>query len=97
MSERKIPQRKDLVSGQLFDKNQLLRIVINKENKILIDENGKLDGRGAYILIDKQSAVTVKNKKMLDRTFKTKVDEEIYNQLIESIDHLVSRKELLAD
>ena len=35
--------------NQKKDKNELIRIVKNKNNEISIDKTGKQDGRGAYI------------------------------------------------
>ena len=45
---RKIPLRKSVVSGEVIDKRDLLRIVKNKEGEIFIDPTGKQNGRGAY-------------------------------------------------
>ena len=50
---RKIPLRKSVVSGEVIDKRDLLRIVKNKEGEIFIDPTGKQNGRGAYIKLDK--------------------------------------------
>lgn len=97
MSPKKQPQRKDLATGKSFDKEQLIRVVVDKNNQVTIDETGKMAGRGAYILIDNQSARIVKNKKLLDRALKVKVNQEIYQQLEQLIDHKVARKELSAD
>ena len=38
---RKIPLRKSVVSGEVIDKRDLLRIVKNKEGEIFIDPTGK--------------------------------------------------------
>ncbi len=46
---RKIPLRKSVVSGEIIDKRDLLRIVKNKEGQVFIDPTGKANGRGAYI------------------------------------------------
>lgn len=97
MSSKISPQRKDLATGKTFDKEQLIRVVVDKNNQVTIDETGKLAGRGAYILIDNQSAKIVKNKKLLDRALKVKVDDQTYEQLEQLIDHKVARKELSAD
>ena len=49
MKQRKIPQRKCIVCGENKDKNDLIRIVKNKEEGIILDPTGKKNGRGAYI------------------------------------------------
>ena len=38
---RKIPLRKSVVSNQVIDKRDLLRIVKNKEGQVFIDPTGK--------------------------------------------------------
>ena len=60
---RKIPLRKSVVSGEVIDKRDLLRIVKNKEGEIFIDPTGKKNGRGAYIKLDNEEAIQAKNKK----------------------------------
>ncbi len=41
---RKIPLRKSVVSGEIIDKRDLLRIVKNKEGQVFIDPTGKANG-----------------------------------------------------
>ena len=49
---KNIPQRTCTVCRKQKNKNELLRIVKNKENIIKVDEKGKEPGRGAYICYD---------------------------------------------
>jgi len=79
--EKKIPQRKCINCGNLYNKNDLLRIVNNKEMGIVIDESGKLNGRGAYICKNKECIKEVKKNNKLNRVFKQKVDKKIYEEL----------------
>ena len=51
---RKIPLRKSVVSGEIIDKRDLLRIVKTKDGEIFIDPTGKKNGRGAYIKLDNE-------------------------------------------
>lgn len=78
---RKIPQRKCIVCGSLKDKEDLLRIVKNKEEGILIDESGKLNGRGAYVCKDESCIRGLKKSNKLNQAFKMKIDDEIYEEL----------------
>lgn len=78
---RKIPQRKCIVCGSLKDKGDLLRIVKNKEEGILIDESGKLNGRGAYVCKDESCIKGLKKSNKLNQAFKMKIDDEIYEEL----------------
>ena len=45
MKTRKIPLRKSVVSNEVIDKRDLLRIVKNKEGEVFIDPTGKANGR----------------------------------------------------
>lgn len=49
MAQRKIPMRKDIVTGEMVPKKELVRVVKNKEGEVSIDPSGKKSGRGAYI------------------------------------------------
>ncbi|KXT73871.1 putative nucleic-acid-binding protein implicated in transcription termination [Streptococcus sp. DD10] len=91
---RKIPLRKSVVSNEIIDKRDLLRIVRNKEGQIFIDPTGKANGRGAYIKLDNEEAVIAKKKKVFNRTFNMEVNEDFYDELITYVDHKVKRREL---
>ncbi|MDO5048044.1 MAG: YlxR family protein [Anaerococcus sp.] len=78
---KKIPQRKCIICGQLKDKKDLLRIVKNKEEGILIDNSGKKNGRGAYICKDKSCIDKVRKSSKLNKVFKEKIDEKLYEEL----------------
>ena len=79
--QKKIPQRKCIVCGNLYDKNDLLRVVNNKEVGVVIDESGKLNGRGAYICKNKECLSSVRNSNKLNRAFKQKIDDKLYEEL----------------
>ena len=66
---RKIPLRKSVVSGQVIDKRDLLRIVKNKEGQIFIDPTGKKNGRGAYIKLDNEEAQLAKKRRVFNHSF----------------------------
>ena len=51
MKKRKIPMRKDIVTGEMMPKRQLIRVVKNKENEVSLDPTGKKPGRGAYVAV----------------------------------------------
>ena len=91
---RKIPLRKSVVSNEVIDKRDLLRIVKNKEGQVFIDPTGKANGRGAYIKLDNEEALQAKKKKVFNRSFSMEVDEAFYDELIAYVDHKVKRREL---
>lgn len=91
---RKIPLRKSVVSGEVVDKRDLLRIVKNKEGEIFIDPTGKKNGRGAYIKLDNTEAIQAKTKKVFNHSFSMEVPDAFYDELIAYVDHKVKRREL---
>ena len=78
---KKIPQRTCMGCNEKKDKNELIRIVKNKNNEIHIDKIGKMDGRGAYICNDIKSLEKVIKSKRLERVLETKITDEIYESL----------------
>ena len=91
---KKIPLRKSVVSNEVIDKRDLLRIVKNKEGQVFIDPTGKANGRGAYIKLDNAEALEAKKKKVFNRSFNMEVEESFYDELIAYVDHKVKRREL---
>lgn len=94
MRTRKIPMRKDVVTGEMAPKKELVRIVRDKEGNVSIDETGKKSGRGAYVSIDVEVAKKAKEEKKLDEVFSVDLSEDFYNDLIAYVDHKQARKEL---
>lgn len=84
---RKIPMRKDVISGESFPKKELLRIVRTPEGELKIDPTGKMNGKGAYIKKEVSSIETLKIKKILKRVLELKFDigEDFYQELKEFI------------
>ncbi len=77
-----IPMRECMLCRKKFYKSELLRFV-KSENGIEIDENQKKSGRGAYICADCKMSDNLYKKRVLDRAFKQKVNDEVYNLLKE--------------
>ncbi len=78
---KKIPQRTCMGCNEKKDKNQLIRIVKNKENEINIDRTGKMEGRGAYICDDIKCLEKVIKSKRLERVLDINISDEIYESL----------------
>ena len=74
------PIRECALCREKFSKSCLLRIVKGK-NGIVLDENQKEDGRGAYICCKCRKSENLFKKRVLDRAFKQKVPDEIYDLL----------------
>lgn len=75
-----IPERTCMGCNKKMSKYDLIRIVKSKEG-INIDKTGKIDGRGAYICNNVACFEKIIKTKKLERCFKTKLDNEIYERL----------------
>lgn len=79
--KRKEPLRKCIVTKDYKPKQSMIRIVRNKEGEVFVDPTGKKNGRGAYLTIDLNIIKQAKEEKVLEKTFKTTIDSEIYEEL----------------
>jgi len=84
--KRKIPLRQCVVTRERLPKEELLRIVRNKEGEIKVDETGKAHGRGAYVKRDAKTVEAARKKHALDRAFGAKVPEGIYDEILAVIE-----------
>lgn len=76
------PQRMCMVCRERAEKEQLLRIVKNKNGDIALDKDGKMPGRGAYICNKDGCIRQAEKRKALERAFSCKVDRGIYEELL---------------
>lgn len=70
-----------------FQKSELLRVVKTPDENFEIDLSGKAQGRGAYICKSSACAENAKKRRQFDKSFKTKVPDEIYEKIISVIDN----------
>lgn len=82
MQKKRKPLRKDLVSKEQYPKNELIRIVKNKDNEIFIDQTGKQNGRGAYLYLSADNIKLAQKQKVLEREFQTKDLGALYEELM---------------
>ena len=78
---KKIPKRMCVVTRERFPKQELIRVVVNKEGVVTVDETGKLNGKGAYIKRDIDVLNKAISTKVLDRTLNVTISDDIYNEL----------------
>ena len=86
MKTRKIPMRMCVGCREMKEKKELLRIVRNAQGEISFDRIGKAPGRGAYICKAKDCLTKAVRQRQLERALEAKIDEAVYNQLMEEID-----------
>ena len=78
---KKIPMRMCVVTRERFPKQELIRVVVNKEGVVTVDETGKLNGKGAYIKKDIDVLNKAISTKVLDRILDVTINDDIYNEL----------------
>lgn len=83
---KQIEMRRCIVCRQVFHKLELIRIVKTSSGEIQLDESGKIFGRGAYVCKSPTCAATLKKRHNLDKVFKTKLPNELYDQIISAVD-----------
>jgi len=82
---KKIPMRSCLITKEKLPKKDLIRIVRTPEGTVIIDEIGKVNGRGAYLKKDIEVINKAKNNKVLERVLEVKVPDSTYDELIEKL------------
>ena len=78
---KKIPERTCVITKEKTSKNNLIRIVKDKEGHVFIDLTGKSNGRGAYLKKDFEVIEKARKTKALDRVLETTIPESIYEEL----------------
>lgn len=63
------------------NKNELIRIVKDKDGNISIDKTGRANGRGAYICDNIECLEQAIKSKRIEKSFEMKIDEKIYEDL----------------
>ncbi|HAP04027.1 MAG TPA: DUF448 domain-containing protein [Lachnospiraceae bacterium] len=81
------PQRKCAGCGELKDKKELIRVVRTPEGEFRIDTTGKAAGRGAYICRKKECLEAAKKNHGLERSFRQKINNEVYDRLAEELNN----------
>lgn len=76
-----IPLRTCIVCRAQKDKSELLRIVKSADGAITVDRSGKAAGRGAYVCDRDECKDALIKKRVLNRVFKTQLDQSVYDAL----------------
>ncbi len=83
---KKKPLRKCCGCKELKEKSKLIRVVRNDEGYYL-DKTSKANGRGAYICNNIECLALAEKTRGLERSFKTNIPKEIYEQLKSTFDN----------
>ncbi len=87
------PERRCIGCRTSFSKASLIRIVKKSDGEVIIDKNGKADGRGAYICKDMSCIEKAFKKNQLEYSFKIKINNETKLDLKESLSGLIVNTE----
>jgi len=80
-AQRKIPLRKCTGCGEMKSKKEMIRVLLDPDGQVLIDDTGKKNGRGAY-LCKKLSCLEKSIKtRGLERSLKTTLPEGLLDKL----------------
>ncbi|MFR5263862.1 RNase P modulator RnpM [Clostridium sp.] len=85
MKVKKIPMRMCNGCMEMKPKNELIRVVKDKEDNISVDLTGKKAGRGAYICKSEECLEKAFKARRLNRSLSSNISEEIYQKLKEEI------------
>ena len=87
MKKKKIPMRKCILSNEMKPKNDMIRVVKNKEGEIKADATGKAPGRDAYVSKDLEIVEKAQEQGKLERYFDSNKStlEPVYKEIIRLI------------
>ncbi|ACB61291.1 YlxR family protein [Exiguobacterium sp. Helios] len=80
--QKKVPLRKCVITQEMRPKKELIRVVRTPDSEVVVDLNGKMNGRGAYLTKDATVIATAKKKRTLDHHLKVKTTDALYDQLL---------------
>ena len=81
MKTRKIPLRTCVVTHESLPKQELLRIVRTTEGTVVVDETGKINGRGAYIKKDISVLEKARKSNILEKRLECKIEDSVYEDI----------------
>ena len=88
--EKRVPERTCIGCGLKSQKDELVRIVLYKDDetgddvRIAVDGSGRMKGRGAYLCRKPECLELAIRKKALNRAFKQAIGQELTDELKES-------------
>ncbi len=83
---KKIPMRTCVITREKLEKKDLIRVVRTPEGSVVIDETGKMNGRGAYLKKDIEVINKAQKSKVLERVLETSINDELYDNLRNNVE-----------
>lgn len=84
-TNKKVPLRKCVATGEMFPKKEMIRVVRSKEGEVSVDPTGKKAGRGAYVSKTEEAVKIAQKKNILGRQLEVTIPEEVYEELLKLI------------
>ena len=81
MKTKKVPMRSCIMSKEQLPKQELIRIVKNKEGQVCVDLTGKMNRREAYIKKNINILDKVVKSKILEKKLEVNIPSSIYDEL----------------
>ena len=85
MQKRKTPLRKCTGCGEMKPKQELIRIVKNKDGDIFLDLTSKAPGRGAYLFRKVECFTAARKARRFEKAFSTKIPEDVFDKMEEEL------------
>lgn len=82
---KKIVIRKCIATGESHPKKDLIRVVRTPNGEVIIDQTGKLNGRGAYVVRRGDAILLAKKKNSFARALEVDVPLSLYEELLELV------------
>lgn len=82
---KKIPMRSCVITKEKLPKKELIRIVRTPDGEVVIDEVGKVNGRGAYLKKDIEVINKARKSKVIDKILEIEIPDSVYEKLLEVI------------
>ncbi|MDO4977469.1 MAG: YlxR family protein [Eubacteriales bacterium] len=89
---KKIPLRQCVGCREMKAKKEMIRVIKTPEEEVVLDANGKKNGRGAYVCFSLPCLQKARRSKGLERSLKITIPEEIYERLEEEMRQLDSER-----
>ena len=83
---KKIPMRTCVITREKLPKRELIRVVRTSDG-VIVDTTGKVNGRGAYLKLDRDVIEKARSNKALDKHLEVRVPDSIYDELINLLDN----------
>ncbi|MCI6858447.1 MAG: YlxR family protein [Eubacterium sp.] len=90
---KKIPLRQCVGCREMKAKKEMIRVIRTPENEVVLDVNGRKNGRGAYICFSPDCLKKARRSKGLERSLKISIPDEIYDRLEEELKELGTKQQ----